>query len=65
MARLLFQGHGSFRIVTDGDVVIYVDPFAGNGYDLPADIILVTHQHGDHNRVDLVAKEGVRRYPKL
>lgn len=57
MAKLLFQGHGSFRIVTDGDVVIYVDPFAGNGYDLPADIILVTHQHGDHNRVGLVAKK--------
>jgi len=57
MAKLLFQGHGSFRITTDENVVIYVDPFVGEGYDLPADIILVTHQHGDHNQVDKVAKK--------
>jgi len=57
MAKLLFQGHGSFRIVTDENVVIYVDPFAGDGYDLPADIILVTHQHGDHNQIGMVAKK--------
>ena len=56
MARLTYQGHGSFRIETAGGVVIYVDPYAGDGYDLPADIVLVTHQHGDHNRVDLPAK---------
>jgi L-ascorbate metabolism protein UlaG (beta-lactamase superfamily) len=57
MARLLFQGHGSFRIVTASNVVIYVDPYAGTGYDLPADIILVTHQHGDHNQIKIVAKK--------
>ena len=51
MAKLLFQGHSSFRIITNHDVVIYVDPYAGAGYDIPADIILVTHQHGDHNQV--------------
>lgn len=58
MAKLLFQGHGSFRITTDENVVIYVDPFIGEGYDLPADIILVTHQHGDHNQVDKVVKKA-------
>lgn len=57
MAKLLFQGHGSFRITTDENIVIYVDPFVGDGYDQPADIILVTHQHGDHNQVDKVAKK--------
>ncbi|MGE5631028.1 MAG: MBL fold metallo-hydrolase [Caulobacteraceae bacterium] len=58
MAKLLFQGHGSFRIVTDGGVVIYVDPYVGSGYDMPADIILVTHQHGDHNQIQKVAKKN-------
>jgi len=58
MAKLLFQGHGSFRITTDENMVIYVDPFIGEGYDLPADIILVTHQHWDHNQVDKVAKKA-------
>ena len=52
MAKLLYQGHGSLRIVTDAGTVIYVDPFAGEGYDLSADLILVTHQHHDHNAVD-------------
>lgn len=56
MAKLLFQGHGSFRITTDNNVVIYVDPYVGTGYEAPADIILVTHQHGDHNQIQMPAK---------
>lgn len=52
MARMLYQGHGSFRLTADNGTVVYVDPFAGEGYDVPADLILVTHEHGDHTRVD-------------
>ena len=52
--RLLYQGHGSLRIVTGEGKVIYVDPYAGEGYDLPADLILVTHGHQDHTAVDLI-----------
>lgn len=58
MAKLLYQGHGSFRITTDENIVIYVDPFAGSGYDLQADIILITHQHGDHNQIQLPGKKN-------
>ena len=58
MAKLLFQGHGSFRITTDSSIIIYVDPYVGEGYDMPADIILVTHQHGDHNKVQKVVKKN-------
>lgn len=57
MTKLLFQGHGSFRITTNDNVVIYVDPYAGSGYDKLADIILVTHQHYDHTDVEKVAKK--------
>lgn len=56
MASLLYQGHGSLRLTTESGKVIYIDPFAGEEYDLPADLILVTHQHYDHNRIDLPAK---------
>lgn len=54
MSKLLYQGHGSFRIITNDNIVIYVDPYIGDGYDVDADIVLVTHEHSDHNRVELV-----------
>lgn len=57
MAKLLYQGHGSYRITAKDGTVIYFDPYAGTGYDLPADLVLVTHQHGDHNQTDLCAKK--------
>jgi L-ascorbate metabolism protein UlaG (beta-lactamase superfamily) len=58
MAKLLYQGHGSYRIISKDNVVIYVDPYAGEGYEVPADLILVTHQHRDHNQLQLVTKKS-------
>ncbi|NPV80548.1 MAG: hypothetical protein HPY52_09790 [Firmicutes bacterium] len=52
-----YLGHASVRIRTAQNTVIYIDPFAGDDYGGPADLILVTHDHGDHNRVDKVAKK--------
>ena len=42
--------------------MIYIDPYAGEGYDLGADLILVSHDHYDHNQVDLIKNrnEGCR-----
>lgn len=57
MAQLLYQGHGSYRIVSNSGTVIYIDPFAGKGYNLMADLILVTHEHHDHNKVSIVTKK--------
>jgi L-ascorbate metabolism protein UlaG (beta-lactamase superfamily) len=57
LAKLFYQGHGSFRIVTDSKMVIYVDPYAGEGYNLPADIILITHEHMDHAKVELITQK--------
>ena len=60
--KLLYQGHGSLRIVTAEGKVIYIDPYAGEGYDLPADLILMTHDHYDHTNVKLIKtkNEGCR-----
>ncbi len=56
MAELLYQGHGSFRMTGNNGAVLYLDPFAGSGYEKPADIVLVTHQHGDHNQISKVTR---------
>ena len=53
MAKLYYQGHGSYRISSNDGKIIYIDPYAGDGYNLSADIILITHQHKDHNRINL------------
>ena len=57
MPKLLYQGHGSFRLTSNEGVVVFIDPFMGTGYDLPADLILITHQHEDHNKIDLITQK--------
>ncbi|MCL1830338.1 MAG: MBL fold metallo-hydrolase [Oscillospiraceae bacterium] len=57
MAKLFYQGHGSFRLTSSDGVVVYIDPYIGEGYDLPADIILITHQHEDHTQVGLITQK--------
>ena len=63
MAKKYYQGHGSFRLTTDKGTVIYVDPYAGKGYDVPADLILITHEHYDHTAVEKVnCKDSCKVY---
>ena len=57
-ATLLYQGHASIRIVTVEGKVIYIDPFMGEGYDLPADLILMTHGHFDHTKEELITERN-------
>ncbi|MDR0221856.1 MAG: MBL fold metallo-hydrolase [Lachnospiraceae bacterium] len=61
MAKLYYQGHGSYRFTTSDGRVIYFDPYAGDkkgkDYEPPGDVILVTHGHGDHDQIDLVTQK--------
>jgi len=52
-------GHASMKIKTADGKIIYIDPFQGVSADYSdsADIILVTHSHGDHNQVSLVTQK--------
>jgi len=49
MAKLLYQKHASLRIISNNNTVIFVDPYAGKGYGEKADLVLITHEHHDHN----------------
>lgn len=57
MSKLYYQGHGSYRFTTNDNRIIYIDPYAGDGYDKEADIVLITHGHSDHNNVNLVTQK--------
>jgi L-ascorbate metabolism protein UlaG (beta-lactamase superfamily) len=55
MAKLIFHGHSTFSIETDGGVRLVIDPFfkdnpsfLGSRDDIEADFILLTHGHNDH-----------------
>ena len=56
--RIGFVGHGTLLLRLDG-TVIHVDPvgqYADYGQMPDADLILVTHEHGDHLDPDAIAK---------
>jgi len=57
MAKLYYQGHSSYRITASDGQVMYVDPYAGKGYEPPADIVLITHQHSDHNKIGIIKQK--------
>ncbi len=57
MAKFLFLGHGSLRFETNSGKIIFVDPYVGEGYDKPADVLLVTHDHRDHNVIEKVTRK--------
>jgi len=47
-------GHASWKVKTGG-MTIYIDPYEGE-YDEKADLILSTHHHDDHCKVDKIKK---------
>jgi L-ascorbate metabolism protein UlaG (beta-lactamase superfamily) len=52
--RIHWLGHDSFRI--DAEKTIYIDPWQLKEGARPADLILITHEHGDHCSPGDVAK---------
>jgi L-ascorbate metabolism protein UlaG (beta-lactamase superfamily) len=61
MLQIRWHGHACFEI--KNDVTLVTDPHDGKSIGIPApivagDIILVTHDHYDHNSVKTVEKDG-------
>jgi len=61
MLQIRWHGHSCFEITND--VTIVTDPHDGRSIGIPeptvkADIVLVTHNHYDHNSVKSVEKPG-------
>ena len=52
--ELKWLGHASWKIKTGGKT-IYIDPYEGE-YDEKADLVLSTHHHDDHCKVDKIMK---------
>jgi L-ascorbate metabolism protein UlaG (beta-lactamase superfamily) len=60
-ATLTLIGQSSIKIKTTNGTVIYVDPFYQGDYSEKADIILVSHEHSDHNKIELCTQnEGCK-----
>ena len=55
--QLLYQGHASLRLTCRNGAVVYVDPYVGSGYDLLADLALITHGHSDHTALSLLTRK--------
>ena len=58
MSKMLYQGHGSYRLTTRDGKTIYVDPYVGEGYDVPADLIVISHEHHDHNNLAIIRQQA-------
>lgn len=58
MSTVNYLCHSSFKIVSNQGSIIYIDPFVDDGsFDEPCDILLVTHEHFDHNQTQIVSKK--------
>lgn len=54
---MTFIGHASVKLTSKEGDIIYIDPYFPVGdYLEPADYILITHGHSDHNNISLCKK---------
>lgn len=67
MVKFRWHGHACFEIVDSKGLTIVIDPHDGRSIGLnppraSADVVLITHEHFDHNAYHLVLKAGGEVY---
>lgn len=55
---LKYIGHSFVKVKTSEGKVIYIDPFAVNEFADSADVVLITHEHYDHNELARVRQKA-------
>ncbi len=55
---LKYITHSFVKITTVEGIVIYIDPFEANEFSDSADVVLITHEHSDHNAVSKVIQKS-------
>ena len=56
VTEIMYLGHASIRLTSQSGTVIYIDPAIIDNaqrewFSIPADIVLITHEHDDHNQL--------------
>jgi L-ascorbate metabolism protein UlaG (beta-lactamase superfamily) len=54
---LTYYGHSFVKIKTTQGIVIYIDPYNVNAFTDSADIVLISHEHSDHNEINRVKQK--------
>lgn len=54
---LKYIGHSFVKLKTSQGKVIYIDPYSKNDFTDSADVVLITHEHSDHNEIGRVVQK--------
>lgn len=54
---LTYFGRATVRLTSAEGFVVYIDPYAPGDHALPADLVLVTHGHDDHNKIASIRRK--------
>ena len=55
---LTYYGHSFVKIKTVQGLVIYIDPYNVNAFADSADVVLISHEHSDHNELSRVKQKS-------
>ncbi|MEJ2055039.1 MAG: MBL fold metallo-hydrolase [Calditrichaceae bacterium] len=55
---LKYNGHSFIKLKSTDNKVIYIDPYNVNDFSDSADVVLITHNHSDHNELSRIRQRA-------